>query len=1038
MATELSVSSAGPPPAPGPRRLKRVLKIGAILLVLVGIAGAFVLHEVRTSQLQSWLISRYAASLSYEVRPGPSPSIAFPRGGPFDSQRGYPRLNEFRQRLEAAGYSVTEQARQSAETVRLLKWGVTPPYREPAQVGLVIRDYRGETLYDARPRDSLFATFEDVPPLIVNTLVYLENRELTSPTSPGSNPAIDWPRLGKAGGLYVARGVGLPVRSEGGSTLAVQLEKYRHSNGGRTLSPLDKLRQLTSASLRAYKDGPDSTASRQEIVLDYLNTMPLAAAPGYGEVHGLGNGLRAWFDLDLESVGDALADRSAGTATAAAAYKHVLALLYAVRAPTRYLVEDPALLDKKITAYGDLLLKAGVIDRDLYRAFRDVPLRFAGRVDQPPIDFAERRAVTAIREEVRRVLEVRRPYEMSRLHLEIDSTIDGELQEAATRLFRQLGDTSYVDAHGLRGEHLLPTGDPARVVYSLLLFERTPAGNRLRVQADNLDRPFDINAGMKLDLGSTAKLRTLAHYLEIVEGLHAEVGALDDEARAQLVTDARDPLTKWAAETLKQTPAMDLDAFLAQALARTYPAHPWEEFFTGGGVHTFENFDPEDNRRILTVREALAHSTNLVFIRLMRDLVRFHEARLPYDAAAVMGDQDNPERRRMLEQMADKEARQHLARAHTRYQGLAPDAVVDQLLGRRRADSPRHLAIVFFAWHPGADALALRQWLTDRGQETTPEEAARLSHAYGSPKLTLLDYAYLLGRNPLDLWCAGEMSRNPYIKWDELVAASAEPRRLATAWLLPPRQRQAQNLRVRIRMEEDAFTRMTPYWRRLGFPFEHLVPSYATAIGSSADRPAALAELMGIIANDGVRRPTTAIRALRFAPDTPYHTVLEPSAGTQERVLSVPVARALRKTLAEVVETGTARRVAGVFRGPGGKPIVVGGKTGSGDNRYETFAGRGKLISSRPVSRTAAFAFYIGDRYYGIITASVAGKVSGQYEFTSALPLTVLRLYAPALNARASGNVAAARPPAAPLLASGKTGPDGGAMEPVADRTPSP
>jgi hypothetical protein len=59
------------------------------------------------------------------------------------------------------------------------------------------------------------------------------------------------------------------------------------------------------------------------------------------------------------------------------------------------------------------------------------------------------------------------------------------------------------------------------------------------------------------------------------------------------------------------------------------------------------------------------------------------------------------------------------------------------------------------------------------------------------------------------------------------------------------------------------------------------------------------------------------------------------------------------------------------------------------------------------VSRTAAFAFYIGDRYFGIITASVSGKAAGQYQFTSALPLTVLRLLAPQINARASLDVAA-------------------------------
>jgi hypothetical protein len=65
------------------------------------------------------------------------------------------------------------------------------------------------------------------------------------------------------------------------------------------------------------------------------------------------------------------------------------------------------------------------------------------------------------------------------------------------------------------------------------------------------------------------------------------------------------------------------------------------------------------------------------------------------------------------------------------------------------------------------------------------------------------------------------------------------------------------------------------------------------------------------------------------------------------------------------------------------------------------------------VSRTAAFVFYIGDRYFGIITASVAGKAAGQYQFTSALPLTVLRLLSPEINARVARDaVAGASPPA--------------------------
>jgi hypothetical protein len=631
---------------------------------------------------------------------------------------------------------------------------------------------------------------------------------------------------------------------------------------------------------------------------------------------------------------------------------------------------------------------------------RDVPLRFATPSGRPDIAFVERRAGAAIRDQVRGLL-MANPWEMDRLDLRIDSTVDGALQQAATTLFRQLGDRAFVEAQGLRAERMLVAGDPGAVTYSLLLMERTPAGNVLRVQADNLDRPFNMNTGMKLDLGSTAKLRTLAHYLEVVARLHAELTDVDPRALERHVREARDPITRWAAETLRQNPARDLDAFLALALDRTYSASPHETFFTGGGAHTFQNFDRADDTQVLSVRTAVVRSTNLVFIRLMRDLVRFHEARLPYDTDVVKSEPEHPARQQMLEAMAGREARQHLAKAHARYRGLTPDAILGRLLGDRAA-SPRALAIAFFAWHPDADTSALQAWLASHGHAVPATEAATLKRAVGGPGLTLLDHAYLLGRHPLDLWCAGEMTRDSALGWDSLLARSEAARDLASSWLFQSRQRRPQDVRVRIRIEEDAFAQMALAWRRLGFPFERLVPSYATAIGASADRPAALADLMGIIVNDGVRRPTLTVRSLRFAENTPYHTVFEPAPAADERVLPAAVARALRDVLAGTVERGTARRLAGAFRDADGTPIVAGGKTGSGDNRFETFGRGGQLVSSRAVSRTAVFTFYVGDRYFGVITASVTGRQADHYVFTSALPVTVLKLLAPEINTRYS------------------------------------
>jgi hypothetical protein len=101
--------------------------------------------------------------------------------------------------------------------------------------------------------------------------------------------------------------------------------------------------------------------------------------------------------------------------------------------------------------------------------------------------------------------------------------------------------------------------------------------------------------------------------------------------------------------------------------------------------------------------------------------------------------------------------------------------------------------------------------------------------------------------------------------------------------------------------------------------------------------------------------------------------------------------------MAEVVEQGTARRLQGAFRLSNGTVLTAGGKTGSGDNRFETFNRRGGVTSSRATNRTAAFVFYIGDRYFGVVTAYVQGREAANYRFTSALPVTILKLLAPML-----------------------------------------
>jgi membrane peptidoglycan carboxypeptidase len=957
-------------------------------------------YELRTSALQAWLLPQYTARIQYTVAEGPSKSIAFPRSGPFDDRLGYSRLAEFQSRLEARGFEVERQAVASPETVRLLNWGIAPPYREPLLAGLKVRGMDGAWLYDATRSQRSFVDFDDVPPLLVQTLLYIENRELLSPYDPRANPAIEWDRMAKASLLYTGTKLGLPVPLQGGSTLAIQLEKYRHSPNGRTSSPLDKLRQVAGASLKAYRDGADTREWRREIVVEYLNTAPLAAAPGYGEINGLGDGLYAWFGVDLADAKAALAAPGVPTEKVQA-YKNVLALLIALRAPTTYLQRDRVALNDKVNDYARLLARDGVIDAELADAMQGMPLTFLDHAPvAPPLPFARKKAPNAIRTTLLQWLDVPSFYELDRLHLEADGTIDIALQNHVEQLFDKLADKDFVRANGLTGERLLRNADPTQVVYSLMLFERTAGGNLLRVNADNLERPFDINGGTKLDLGSTAKLRTLAHYFEVVVLLHQELESLDKRALLELARDKQtDPLTAWTAETLAQEPDVSLDDLLQKALDRKYSASPYEAFFTGGGMHVFANFDKDDNGRRLTVREAIRRSTNLVFVRLMRDLVRYHRARLDYDAEALLKDVQYADRERVMKELADDEARHILHRVYRRYSGSAPDAAIASWLGSR-AKSPRHLAMLFFAWKLGTSPAELGRWLEARSVKVKPDDLNKLVRSYGGTHLTLLDYGYLLDRHPLEVWAMSEIAHEPGVTWDALLERSSAARYQSSQWLLHPRARSAQNQRLRIRVERDAFRRMTPYWQRLGFPFQRLVPSYATAIGSSSDRPAALADLMGIIVNDGMRLPMLRLTRLHWGQDTPYETVMVPRRDAGERVMDPVVARTLRGVLADVVDNGTARRLAGAFKTPNGKKIIAGGKTGSGDNRVKTFGRGGWLKSSRVVSRTATFTFYVDDRYFGVLTAFVPGKEAGRYEFTSALSVSILRLLAPALNAR--------------------------------------
>jgi hypothetical protein len=73
----------------------------------------------------------------------------------------------------------------------------------------------------------------------------------------------------------------------------------------------------------------------------------------------------------------------------------------------------------------------------------------------------------------------------------------------------------------------------------------------------------------------------------------------------------------------------------------------------------------------------------------------------------------------------------------------------------------------------GMRALAKAHWLNARLGPVAAGEVRKLARAYRNPDLTLADCGFLLMRRPLEIYCAGELVRNPARRWNELWAQKA-------------------------------------------------------------------------------------------------------------------------------------------------------------------------------------------------------------------------------------------------------------------------
>jgi len=1006
--------------APRKRRFKIWFFVALlILLVLLGGWGAL---EVRTSRVQAKIFAGMAQDLTYRMEKGASPSIRFPAASPYDTRLGYAGLPAYLGKLQSRGYHIDAQARISPKMVEMADRGLYATYHEKTKVGLEILDCRAQPLYASRFPERFYHEFKDAPPLLVQSLLFIENRELLDPKYPRRNPAVEWDRFSQAVFYKTLSSVGLggEGRVAGGSTLATQIEKYRHSPEGRTGSLSDKMIQMASATLRAYQDGEDTTGSRRQIVLDYLNTVPLSAKPGYGEVNGIGDGLWVWYGRDFDATSKLLKGPM-NTPDAVTAYKEALSLMIAQRRPAYYLGAGEHDLETLTNSHLRVLAQAGVISPQLRDAALKVALHPAqgSGVAAPGADaFVSRKAVNAVRNHLGYLVGDSRLYNLDRLDLSVVSTLDAGVQQAVTDTLRQLSDAEHAKEAGLTGKGLLGNGDPSQVVYSFTLMERGEHVNYLRVQTDNYDQPLDINEGAKLDLGSTAKLRTLVTYLDIVDQLHKRYEPMDKIGLMGVEVDPKDRMSQWAVEYFQALPDnadRGLKPMLAAAMDRKYSANPGEAFFTGGGLHTFGNFSKLDNSKIMTVTEALRNSTNLVFVRMMRDVVRYYMFQLPGSSAQLLADADDPRRQTYLARFADNEGKVFLAKFWNKYKGKTSQEVVDLLFSGVRPAASKLAAAhrTVFPQASMSDFGAFVDKSLPDSHDMDPERIPKMYEMYDVKNMSLADRGYVASVHPLELWLVSYLRTHPNAGWTEVTNASVQQRQDVYSWLFKTHRKHAQDKRIAGLIEVEAFLKIHAQWKKMGYPFDSLVPSYATTLGASADRPAALAELMGIIVNGGVRKPVERIDSLHFAKATPYETLVKRSkGGGKEQVLAPEVARAVADAIQGVVSDGTAKRVKTAFMQSDGSVIAVGGKTGTGDQRFEVYARGGRVIESRYVNRSATFVFNIGERYFGSMTAYVHGPQSGNYDFTSALPVQLLANLAPSLMPMIeppAGSVAAQR-----------------------------
>ncbi|MFN3827676.1 MAG: transglycosylase domain-containing protein [Micavibrio sp.] len=1001
-----------------------------------------VAYEAWQSPLQSWYFNGVAEG-RFATKTVTDPKIFPPAQGPFDIRRGYNKFPEYDRNLTKDGkWKLQSAAPWQDRNVFGLRLNLLND--EAPQAGVHILDNTGKSIYKARFPLNVYSSFDDIPPVLIKSLLFVENAELLENHPPEQNPAVEWDRFGKAAFLQAVEAIGIKGNYPGASTAAVQKEKYKYSPNGNTghgfKGHQEKFRQMATATARSYKDGPTTIEARQEIALDYINTIPLSSHPAFGDVEGLGDGLTIWFGRDFEQVNHLLKKPEKDMtpeelAEAGKAFREAFYIALSIKKPSDYLLYTRGRqeLSDRVDKLLPVLAKEGIISPALMESALKAKLEFSNVAEmRKKLAVPHNKTVISLRTELMNAVGVDCGlYCLDRLDATAKSTINKQASDDVFKFIDGLHDPEKAKEAGIIGYQLLKEEGLEDITYSVTLYEAGKDANYLRVQTDTYQGALNLNEGSKLQLGSTAKLRTLVSYLEAISFLHDKYSALPVDELAKLKEQKRDNLTNWAIEYLQEahsaeTPDLSLRAMLDASMERRYSANPGETFFTGGGIHRFHNFKSEENGRVPTVKESLQNSHNLPFVRIMRDVINNIMTHQMDIAADIYDNPDQPQRQKYLSMFIDSEGEKFLFDAWKAQKDKDLEGIFDTLVAKKADRPTKQSAALFRIIFPQASleemsrallkisyakqenalspnhadyAKNLEDYIAQRmGEKDTLKDMQYMYDMYAPGKFNLNDLAYITKIHPLSIWLAQQKVQGQDLSWQEAyqksTAKDASGQSVMSevySWLMKPHKIAAQNKRIRITIEEIAFTHLHKMWKKNGFAFDRMVPSLGSALGDSGDTPAALSEFVGIITNDGLRKPSLRFTELTLAPQTDQRTreySRTPRAATQ--VIPKEVAQITLEAMQSVVSEGTARRI-GMPTLSDGRPLIIGGKTGTGDNREKSFSRGGGLRTAEVKNRTATFVFEItepvsGKKFFGTVLAYVDGAAAAKHKFTSALP----------------------------------------------------